>query len=52
MQEIIFTELEGGRSGIDKASYGEKSYKLNTTTLNKVLRRIILCDIEKLTIFQ
>jgi len=36
--EIInFTELEGGRSGIDKASNNEKSYKLNTTTLNKVL---------------
>ena len=37
-QEIIFTELEGGRSGIDKSFYGEKSYKLKTTTLNKVLR--------------
>jgi len=37
-QEIIFTELEGGRSGIDKSFYGEKSYKLKTKTLNKVLR--------------
>ena len=36
--EIInFTELEGGRSGIDKASNNETSYQLKTTTLNKVL---------------
>jgi FkbM family methyltransferase len=37
-KEINFTELEGGRSGMDKSSYGEKSYKLKTTTLNKVLK--------------
>ena len=36
-QEINFTELEGGRSGMDKSFDGEKKYKLKTTTLNKVL---------------
>ena len=37
-QEINFTELEGGRSGINKSSSGETSYKLKTTSLNKVLK--------------
>ena len=36
-QEINFTELEGGRSGMDKSFDGKKKYKLKTTTLNKVL---------------
>jgi FkbM family methyltransferase len=36
-EEVNFTELEGGRSGIDKNSNNKKSYKLKTTTLNKVL---------------
>ena len=36
-EEVNFTELEGGRSGIDKNSKNKKSYKLKTTTLNKVL---------------
>jgi len=37
-QEINFTELEGGRSGINKSSSGETCYKLKTTSLNKVLK--------------
>lgn len=37
-QVVNFTELEGGRSGIDKSSYSRKSYELKTTTLNKVLK--------------
>ena len=37
-QEINFTELEGGRSGINKSSSVETSYKLKTTSLNKVLK--------------
>ena len=37
-EEVNFFELEGGRSGIDKNLNNEKSYKLKTTTLNKILK--------------